>query len=406
MDPRHICVLTHLFPARSETFVRNHVLGLARRGHSVNVISRYCSSDIKPEELAEIDDKGVRRLYTGVTGAGLASLKKTIKALFHKPSLRKQLIHPEPWSRHSWIAAQDALRLIRRLAPDLVHVHFGTIASRLLELADTVIEQTPLVLTWHGYDVNAIPRKHGVQIYEKVFRSRTYCTVGSRFIRDTLVNLGADPDRVFIVPMGIDPEIFSYRPRKYAPGDILRVLSIGRLDPVKDHGSLIRAIKLIKDQGIRVELKIVGEGSLRNELEKQIDAESLRGCVYLVGAKTTSEIVQEMHDAHVFALAGKMTDDGKVESQGVVFAEAQATGLPVVACNVGGVSDSVLDGKTGFLCPSGDASAIANAIVAFWRNPELINEFGRRGRHFVEDGFTLDIMLDKFEQIYAHIGVE
>lgn len=402
VERRHICVLTHLFPARSETFIRNHVLGLARRGHSVDVVARRSGDDIKLEELAELDEEGVRRLYTDAIDTRIDLVRKTILALLRKPSLRKQMIHPAPWSRRGWIGAQNTVRLIRRLSPDLIHVHFGTIASRLAELPENGLEDIPIVVTWHGYDVNAVPRKFGIRIYERLFTSQAYYTVGSRYVRDALVNLGADPKRVFVIPMGVDPAIFVYRPRVMIHGDALRVLSVGRLDPVKDHGSLIKAIKLIKDQGIPVELKIVGEGSSRKELEKQIDAASLRDCVFLLGAKTSAEIVQEMHDAHVFALAGKMTDDGKVESQGVVFAEAQSTGLPVVACDVGGTSDSLLHGETGFLCPSEDIPAIAEAITEFWRRPELIDEFGRRGRQLVEERFSLDVMLDRFDHLYAH----
>ena len=100
-------------------------------------------------------------------------------------------------------------------------------------------------------------------------------------------------------------------------------------------------------------------------------------------------------------LSGKVTDAGKVESQGVVFAEAQATGLPVVACDVGGVSDSLIHGETGVLCPQGDVSAMAKAISGFWKNPELIDEFGRRGRQLVEGRFSLDAMLSGFDHVYA-----
>ncbi|MDX9740686.1 MAG: glycosyltransferase [Gammaproteobacteria bacterium] len=399
-ERRRISVLTHIFPSRSETFVRNHVLGLAQRNYSVTVISRQCGSDMRPEEIAGLDRAGVHRLYTGGRSSRLGFLKKSAVALFRKPSVHEKMLNPAPWSRRQWVGVQDTIRLVNSLAPDLVHVHFGTIAARLVALINDAGRQVPMVVTWHGYDANAVPKKRGSGVYKQLFDSNAQHTVGSEFVGSVLLALGAKPENLSVVPMGVDPAFFTYRSRKMIQGAALRVLSVGRLDDMKDHGTLIEAIGLLKSQGIPVELRIIGEGSLRSRLTKQIASASLEAQVHLLGARTSAEIVQEMHDAHVFALAGRITEGGKVESQGVVFAEAQATGLPVVACDVGGVSGSLVHGETGLLCPAGDVPAIAAAIAGFWKNPGLIDEFGRRGRQLVETRFSLDAMFAGFERVY------
>jgi len=86
-----------------------------------------------------------------------------------------------------------------------------------------------------------------------------------------------------------------------------------------------------------------------------------------------------------------------------VFAEAQATGLPVIGSAVGGVSESMIDAHTGMLCPPSNVVSIRQAILFFLENRQAINEFGARGRSFVESEFALNHMTDAFDSLYQSL---
>ena len=81
--------------------------------------------------------------------------------------------------------------------------------------------------------------------------------------------------------------------------------------------------------------------------------------------------------------------------------EAQATGLPVVTCNSGGLSDGILDGETGLLCSPKNVDDIVRALQRYLDNPELRLCHGQRARKFVEEKFSIETMLDSFEAVYA-----
>lgn len=399
-----LCMLTHFFPARSETFVREHVLGMARRGHQITVIARSMDDDIQQEELDQLDQHQISRVYLKQKASTVGKLASAMRTLLDSPDRVRLLRNPNPWSRSSLLLAIDIAKEINLVQPDLIHVHFGTLAARLHRVRPYVGSLPPMLVTWHGYDANAMPRSLGEDIYHDLFKSVAFHTVGSQFMQQRLLELGAKEDKTSINPMGIDLKKFTFRERNsFNQDEPLRVISVGRLDEMKGHRFLIEAFAHLKQRNVLSSLRIIGEGPLRSLLDKQIDDAGLRDSVRLLGAVPSSQVAEEMYHADLFALSGVEAKTGKVEAQGVVFAEAQASGLPVVACDVGGVSSSLIDRETGILCPSADALALADAIEYFARNRDEINNFGKRGRRFVEKYFSSESMLAEFERLYLQL---
>jgi glycosyltransferase involved in cell wall biosynthesis len=154
---------------------------------------------------------------------------------------------------------------------------------------------------------------------------------------------------------------------------------------------------------MNIKLSIIGDGPLREELSHQIEKLDAADKISLLGAQSRDRVMVELYNSHLFGLTGIIATSVRVETQGVVFAEAQATGLPVIGSDVGGVSDSFINGKTGMLFPPGDISAIKRSIRFFDENRQDIHEFGKRGRKFVLANFSLNKMLDKFEELYNEL---
>ena len=400
----NVCILTHIFPARSETFIREHAVGMRRRGHQVSVIARTRDPIVSNAEVSELDAMGIQRFYVGDLASPKLNRIRAWLVEIRFPHLPKLATNVSSDRRRRWLVAAAECSAIRSVSPDVVHVHFGDHANHLLRMTNEVFDLPPCVVTWHGYDVNAIPRRDGERVYDSLFASSATHTCGSNFIVRRLLALGAQQDRIHRIPMGIDLNKFVYRVRPVTdPAEPLRLLSVGRLDDVKGHRYLIDALKLLNDKGTRVVLRIAGDGPLRNALESQISNLDASKYVTLLGAIPSGVVSMEMHAADVFALTGIESSTGKVESQGVVYAEAQATGLPVIATAVGGAPESLVDGQTGILCSPGDVSRIASAIEGLARSHSRRLDLGTSGRRFVEENFSTERMLDRFEGVYSRL---
>ena len=111
-----------------------------------------------------------------------------------------------------------------------------------------------------------------------------------------------------------------------------------------------------------------------------------------------------MYEAsHGFILAGVVTESGEEEGQAVVLAEAQASGLPVIATAVGGLPESMRAGKSGLLVPPRNPEALASAIEWLVEHPEECLQMGYAGRVFVEGKFDLEKLNNQLVDIYSHL---
>ncbi|MFC7338088.1 glycosyltransferase family 4 protein [Haloferula chungangensis] len=398
-ERKHVCILAEKFPARSETFILEHAIGLARRGYEVTVVSGGPADGISDSEVKAVSSSGVRMVqHARMRTSGISWIRQIAGVLLRYPVLWRGFRQKRPWNDHEGITASFKYDALRQLKPDVVHIHFGYHALSLHRLG----ARFPTVVTWHGLDANVFPRWYGEGMYEALFSGSGYHTVGSDFMAGRLRSLGARDSSVTKAAMGVDLTKFPMIDRE--PSATFRIVSVGRLDEMKGHKYLIDSVSQLMIEGLPVSLRIVGEGPMRKELERQIEESGQGRQIELLGARTSAEILDELRCADLFALTGVVAASGRVETQGVAFIEAQATGLPVVACDVGGVSESLIDGNTGILCKPGDVASIKGAIKFFWENPEERIAFGLRGRDFVKKRFSIEGMLDRFGHLYERIA--
>lgn len=395
---RKIVIVVGRFPVRSETFVVEHAVGLARRGWDVTVISVGCGAHITTAELASIDATGVRRVYCGnLSGSIGKKFWKVLRIVWQRPSVLRCLVSPHPWTYANLLMAAKYLIHLGRLKPDVTYVHWAHVAAPICRVSPRL----PMIVTWHGYDANFVPRQRGEHCYQHLFACVHKHTVGSDFIRQRVIKLGCEKQDISLIPMGVRLQDFPYVDRSGRKNEVMTVVSVGRLVEFKGHEYLIRAVGVLKARGVLIRLKIAGDGDLRCSLESLITSLGFEGDVELLGAVPSDQICQLLHDSDVFALTGVTSSCGGVEGQGVVVIEAQATGLPVVTCNSGGLSDGILDGETGLLCSPKNVDDIVRALQRYLDNPELRLCHGQRARKFVEEKFSIETMLDSFEAVYA-----
>ena len=212
-----------------------------------------------------------------------------------------------------------------------------------------------------------------------------------------------EPDRVRVIYNSVNPARFTLTNSAalrselgITPGACV-VTSIGRLEEQKDFPTFLTACAMVRERvsPLPVKILIVGQGSLRKELERQAQALGLAGETVFLGWRKDIETVLALTD--VFVLTSIR------EGLPNVVLEAMAAGKPVVASRVGGTPEVVVDGVTGFIISPRDASACAEAICCLLDNRVKAAAMGERGRARVLEMFTHARMVRQTEEVYFHL---
>ena len=262
----------------------------------------------------------------------------------------------------------------RRRAFDAVHAHW-LIPQGIVQSFFSV----PYLVTGHGADVTSLNQGILALLKRRCLRRAAAVTVVSPQLGAAARKL-CPGKQAQILPMGCDTEAFSPRHRKgnfFGQKGRPVVLFVGRLAEKKGAAYLIEAMKQVDAQ-----LILVGDGPLRAALEEQ--ARPLGKKVRFLGAKTHSQLAEIYASADLFAAPSVRARDGDVEGFGLVFLEAMASGLPVVASRSGGIPYLIQDGVNGLLVPPADASALADAVNRLLREPELAKRLVQGGQRTAE----------------------
>ena len=299
-------------------------------------------------------------------------------------------------------------RAIRRLKPVLLHAHFGVDGAFILPVASAM--HVPLVVTFHGYDAtmhDAFARNayFGLRLYvrrrEELNREARLFIAVSGFIKRQLVERGFSEDKVLVHYMGVDVDLFRPDP------NVCRepvILFVGRLSEEKGCEHLIRAVAKVQESVRDVKMVVIGEGVLRTRLERMAGERLLR--YEFMGSQKQTVVRYWMNRARVLCVPSVAIDTGQAEAFGLVFAESQAMGLPVVSVATGGIPEAVAHGETGFLADKPDDALLAKYICLLITDRELLQRFSVAGRKRVESMFNLRRQTDELENVYRSIQAE
>jgi glycosyltransferase involved in cell wall biosynthesis len=217
-------------------------------------------------------------------------------------------------------------------------------------------------------------------------------------MRRQALEKGFPPEHTLVHYTGIDVDFFSPDP---CVRRLSVVLFVGRLVPKKGCKYLIRAMADIQETVPDAKLVVIGDGRLRNELEQQA-ATSVRNFLFL-GVQDAVAVRTWMNRATVFCTPSVTAETGDAEGFGMVFAEAQAMGLPVVSFASGGIPEAVADGQTGFLVDERDWKALSNRMLLLLRNQELWTRFSRAGQIRARSMFNIRKQSMVLENIYKQV---
>ncbi|MFI5261618.1 MAG: glycosyltransferase [Candidatus Limnocylindrales bacterium] len=320
-------------------------------------------------------------------------------------------------------AADDAAtrRLVEHLGrrqPHVVHNHMyraeivGTRAA--LRLADMGLPRPYIVATVHSSRVRS-PEDRAL-VAELTPRMDRLIAV-SRSIVAKIEREGRAGAPVELIYNGVDlsrydrTEACCTLPEEYGlPAGTPLVGIVARLEPEKGHATLLDAWPAVLERVPAARLLVVGEGSLHRTLETQAEALGLLGepcvgdhCVGTRHARPGAKVVFTGRRDDVPAVTAAL--DVAVlpsyrEALGLAILEAMALSRPVVATNVGGIPEMVVDGMTGLLVPPHDPAALATAITRLLTDHPLADTLARAAHDMVHGRFCIDLMVDAIEEIY------
>ncbi|NEZ57398.1 glycosyltransferase [Leptolyngbyaceae cyanobacterium CCMR0082] len=300
-------------------------------------------------------------------------------------------------------------KVLKHYAPNLVHAHFGSDGGLVLPLCQQL--NVPLVVTFHGYDATwetpswTTVRSQGdffrallLHKRDRALAAANRIVTVSEFIREQLLLRGGDAHRIVVHYIGIDRQYFQPSP------DLDRepmVLFVGRLVEKKGGEYLIRAMAAVQRQLPPVKLVIIGDGGLRSHLQTLADQLSVRG--QFLGKQSPEQVRHWMNRAQVFCGPSIIARSGDAEGFGMVFAEAQAMGLPVVSFATGGIPEAVIHGETGLLAPEKDTEQLAKHLLRLLEDTELRQQFAQAGQAHVAANFDLQRNTRQLERIYDEV---
>ena len=277
---------------------------------------------------------------------------------------------------------------------DTVFAEFGPTGCALRHYCRS--RGLPLFVNFHGYDATVMPRSPLVRYaYRLLARDAAGIVCGSEHFRGILQALGFRPDRISVIPCGIDVEAFGPSPDR----DPSRIVAVGRLTPKKAPHLMIGAFAIAARQHPELTLDVVGDGPMRGICEQVIADEGLTGRVILHGAQDNDFVRARMSEAGQFVQHSITAPNGDQESQGISLIEAMASSLPVVATDHNGFRETVIDGETGFLTPEGDVEAMAQRLIELAADGRLRERMGQAARMRAEAKFTAAIAADRLKTL-------
>ncbi|MCZ8187659.1 MAG: glycosyltransferase family 4 protein [Beijerinckiaceae bacterium] len=364
------------FPVLSETFVGNEIRAMQRQGHAVlPLIMRRGAGMAQPEDVGLADRSTcLRDLPRGPQAAFRPAPRALARGLgfaFRQKRLPRASLVYQGWRIANWL---------RRERIDHVHAHFagGGAAHAILgaRLAGVSVS-----FVCHGHDVYA----EAEDLPEKLAAADRVIAVCGDLAEDLRRTEPACNLR--IVPCGIDPERYAYRPKAHSNG---RLLFVGRLVPQKGLEDLFAALGRMP-AAQRPGLDLVGDGPLRPMLEAE--AGRLDGgpeAIRFLGAQTASWYAGNGPDYLALVAPFKTAPDGARDTGPLVVKEAMAMGLPVISTAYMGVKEMILP-DMGTLVAPGDVDALAEAITRIGALPEAarLGQLEAARRHVVR-AFSLD----------------
>lgn len=381
--------LVNAFPRLSQTFILNEILQIERQGVPMKLYSLKVPDEPKRHPLVDTVQSPIKYVPYPLR----PSMKKYCAAhikVFWKSPIRylkaayTLMTHSDRKLKVRFVQAGYLAQLlyedrVQHLHAGFVH-HPGTVAWFVHKMTGISFS-----LATHAKDLYLSP----YHLLRKKLKDASAVFTCTKYNVEYLKKTFPSPiiRNLHHVYHGVHLERFPFG--DYGQADPPLVLAVARLVKKKGLRNLVKACKILHDQGRTLRCRIIGEGILKEELQELIRDLNMQEIVSLEGAMDQNEIIQWYRKATVFALPCMINADGDRDGIPNVLVEAAASGVPIVSTDVSGIPELIKDGKTGLQVQPNDPEGLARAIARLLDSPELCETLRKEARARVEEQFCL-----------------
>ncbi len=386
--------VAQVFPHLTMTFVYREVLALRAHGLDVRTFSTWrpkldeLSEEAKPlvEDTFYVFPLDWPRFLLSHARYLLTRPRRYLGTLWFCLTREHKTLKNRLRTFYHFCEAVPVAREVERRNIEHLHVHFAlnaaTIALVVSRLTDTTFS-----FTAHANDIFVNP----ILLPEKIEAARFIIAISdynTRFLHD-IVPSQETLDKIHLVRYGVDVQKFS-PPDCRPDNDPPIVLAVGRLVEKKGFPYLIKACRILADQGCDFRCLIVGGGPQEASLSRMIEANDLSDYVSLEGVIFQESIRDYFERADIFVLPCVVASDQDMDGLPNTLIEAMAMEIPTISTTLSGIPELIEDGKTGLLVPPQDEVALAESIATLIEDKGLRSVLGKSGRAKVVEEFEVE----------------
>ena len=395
------------FPHLSETFILSQIITAIHSGFDVKllvteVLSFEASKQTELLEKYNIADKIVVEDYD-IPKNKIYRFFKWCSLLITNSRILNYIIR---FNKH-----QDSFSLTwlfqlvfydKFAQATIFHIQYGTNKTPLDVLKKIDFIKSSLIVSFHGHDaffpINGFIPNNGY--YDSLFASANAIVANTPYLAKIIEGLGCPSKILKTIPVGVDTSFFTPKKNIQKGSKTLDIITVGRLSLEKGHIYALEVIKLLKNKGLDVHLRIVGDGQERSRLEQYIIENNLSNYVTLEGGKSQREVRDLLRCCDLFLFTSVALEDGRRETQGLATIEAAACGLPAVVFDSGGVKYTIRDKETGYIVPEFNVGAMVSKVEHFNFNRDLLNTMGNQAVAFISETYSHKMINRKWDIIY------
>jgi glycosyltransferase involved in cell wall biosynthesis len=294
------------------------------------------------------------------------------------------------------------VRLLRKIQPDLVHLHAQHYYSTAI-----VLSGLPFILNSWGTEVlelptTSFPRRTLAKMAAVQARK---IIVDARILKYIWKSMGVPAQKTEIIPFGVDTDVFNPQVngdvvRKnlgFERGEIVVISTRAFYSSHYDVECLVKAVPFVLDDCSNVKFIVKGSGPQAHHLRNLAKQLGVVSHVYFVGLVPHHELAQYLRAADIYV------STSRVDSTSVSLLEAMACGVPPVVTNIPGNREWVRENVNGLLFPSGDAKALAEKIIQLSQNAELRRKFGEKCLQIIKERASWEKCVSKVEEVYSQV---
>jgi len=393
---------TNQYPKVSHSFIRREILALEKMGTS---ISRYALKSDRNELIDQNDIEEYKKTKYILSTSKLNIIKVCILRFIKNPLLwinaflltNKMGYKSERGLFRHYIYFLEACILSEWVEKDNIqhlHAHFGT-NSASISLLTSKLSEVPYSFTVHGPE--EFDKPNFISLPEKI-KNAAFVVAISSFGKSQLFRLVHNEywEKIKVVHCGLEASFYESNGQKYQNNndnnDNTQIICIGRLCEQKGQVLLLDALNIVKKRNIDFNIKLIGDGEMRPEIENKIDQYKLANNVTITGWMNSVQIKHEVQKSQFTVLPSF------AEGLPVVIMESMSLEKPVISTYIAGIPELIENDVNGWMVPAGDTEQLADTIQkVLSKDSNTLKEIGIKAREKVIKRHNIDIEAKKLQ---------